>query len=54
MSERPKNRLVTVKIPEKLVDDLDNLVKKGKYSSRSEAIRDAVKQLLKKELWGKR
>ncbi|MET1101911.1 MAG: ribbon-helix-helix domain-containing protein [Pyrodictiaceae archaeon] len=45
-------RLVTVKMPETYLEGLDELVRMGRYSSRSEAIRVAVRELLKKELWG--
>ncbi len=45
-------RLVTVKMPETYLEGLDELVKLGRYSSRSEAIRVAVRELLKRELWG--
>ena len=44
-------RLITVKMPETYVEGLDELVKIGKYLSRSEAIRIAIRELLKKELW---
>jgi len=44
-------KLVTVKLPEIYVDGLDELVKIGRYSSRSEVIRVAIRDLLKKELW---
>ncbi|MEZ0394295.1 MAG: ribbon-helix-helix domain-containing protein [Desulfurococcaceae archaeon] len=44
-------RLITVKMPETYVEGLDELVKVGRYSSRSEIIRVAVRDLLKKELW---
>lgn len=44
-------RLITVKMPEIYVEGLDELVKIGRYSSRSEIIRVAVRDLLKKELW---
>ena len=45
-------RIVTVKMPETYLEGLDELVKMGRYSSRSEAIRIAVRELLKRELWG--
>lgn len=45
-------RLITVKMPEIYVNGIDELVKAGRYSSRSEAIRIAVRELLKRELWG--
>ncbi len=49
-------RLVNVKLPEKLVDGLDELVKAKIYHSRSDAIRVAVRHLLDRELYdrGKR
>jgi Arc/MetJ-type ribon-helix-helix transcriptional regulator len=47
-------RLVTVKLPEKLITDVDQLVKAGIYHSRSDAIRAAVRDLLRRELWQQR
>jgi len=44
-------RLVTVKVPEVYLEGIDELVKLGRYSSRSEVIRTAIRDLLKKELW---
>jgi len=44
-------KLVTVKLPERLVSDVDQLVKAGIYHNRSDAIRTAVRDLLKRELW---
>ncbi|MBD3406686.1 MAG: ribbon-helix-helix protein, CopG family [Candidatus Lokiarchaeota archaeon] len=44
-------QLVTVKMSELYVNGLDKLVEKGMYPSRSEAIRVAVRDLLRKELW---
>lgn len=44
-------KLVTVKLPEKLVTDVDQLVKAGIYHNRSDAIRAAVRDLLRRELW---
>ncbi len=45
-------RIVTVKMPESYLEAIDELVKMGRYSSRSEVIRTAIRELLKKELWG--
>ncbi len=45
-------RIVTVKMPESYIEAIDELVRMGRYSSRSEVIRAAVRELLKKELWG--
>ncbi len=42
--------VVTVRFPEVFVEGLDELVRRRIYSSRSEAIRDAVRRLLKSEL----
>ena len=44
-------KLVTVKLPEALIEGLDELVRAGMYASRSSAIRSAVRDMLKKELW---
>lgn len=44
-------KLVTVKLPERLIDDMDQLVKAGVYHNRSDAIRSAVRELLRRELW---
>lgn len=43
--------LVTVKLPKALAEGLDELVKAGMYQSRSAAVRSAVRDLLKRELW---
>ena len=43
----PKMRLITVKIPEVFVEGIDDLVKVGKYASRSEAIRVAIRDFLR-------
>ena len=45
-------RIITVKMPEAYIDGLDELVKMKRYASRSEAIRIAVRELLRRELWG--
>ncbi|MFH0897030.1 MAG: ribbon-helix-helix domain-containing protein [Candidatus Bathyarchaeota archaeon] len=44
-------KLVTVKLPEALIGGLDELVSSGMYPSRSSAIRAAVRDMLKRELW---
>ncbi len=43
--------LVTVKMSEVYVKGLDELVARGMYPSRSEAIRVAIRDLLRRELW---
>ncbi len=44
-------RIITVKIPETYLEGLEELVNTGRYTSRSEAIRAAIRELLKRELW---
>jgi len=44
-------KLVTVKLPDASIEGLDELVRSGMYPSRSSAIRAAVRDLLKRELW---
>jgi len=44
-------KLVTVKMPDAYIEGLDELVRNGRYSSRSEAIRIAIRDLLRRELW---
>jgi antitoxin ParD1/3/4 len=44
-------KLVSVKFPEAQLDGLEKLVDVGLYPSRSAAIRVAIRDLLKKELW---
>ena len=47
----PRMRLITVKMPELYIEGIDELVRIGRYSSRSEVIRVAIRDLLRKELW---
>ena len=44
-------KLMTVKLPERLIADVDQLVKAGIYHNRSDAIRAAVREMLRRELW---
>ncbi|MFX1521281.1 MAG: ribbon-helix-helix domain-containing protein [Promethearchaeota archaeon] len=46
-----KIKLVTVHLPEGFISGLDRLVDDQKYPNRSEVIRIAIRDLLKKELW---
>ncbi|NIP67206.1 ribbon-helix-helix protein, CopG family [Candidatus Bathyarchaeota archaeon] len=46
-------RVVSVLFPEEYLKGLDQLVRTGMYPSRSAAIRIAVRDLLKEELWEK-
>jgi Arc/MetJ-type ribon-helix-helix transcriptional regulator len=44
-------RLIAVHLPERIIEDIQRLVKRGLYPNRSEAIRIAIRDLLKRELW---
>lgn len=46
-------KLVTVKLPEALLEGMDELIRTGMYPSRSALVRDAVRDLLKNELWAR-
>jgi Arc/MetJ-type ribon-helix-helix transcriptional regulator len=46
-------KLVTVLLPEAYLEGLDELVRGNMYPRRSSAIRSAVRDLLKKELWAR-
>ena len=45
-------RTVSVPLPDRLREGLEELVRQGRYPSVSEAVRMAVRDLLSKELWG--
>ena len=40
---------VTFRIPERKLDDVESLVDDGEFASRSEAIRQAVRDLIREE-----
>lgn len=44
-------RLIAVHLPDKIVEDIQRLVDKGLYPNRSETIRIAIRDMLKRELW---
>jgi Arc/MetJ-type ribon-helix-helix transcriptional regulator len=44
-------KLVSLKMPDALVEGLDELVRRGLYPSRSAVIRTAVRDQLRKEIW---
>jgi antitoxin ParD1/3/4 len=44
-------RLIAVHLPDRILDDIQQLVDSGLYPNRSEAIRIAIRDLLKRELW---
>ena len=46
---KEKMILISVHIPKQMLDELDELVQKGVFPSRSEAIRVAIRDLLLRE-----
>ncbi len=44
-------RLIAVHLPDRYIDDLQRLVDENRYPNRSEVIRIAIRDLLKRELW---
>ncbi len=40
--------IVSIRLPEGLVENVDSLVKDGMYSSRSDVVKDAVRKLVAK------
>jgi Arc/MetJ-type ribon-helix-helix transcriptional regulator len=47
-------KLITVKLPEAYVNGIEQLILEKLYPNRSEAIRIAVRDLLKRELWAQK
>jgi Arc/MetJ-type ribon-helix-helix transcriptional regulator len=44
-------KLITFLVPEAYLEGLDRLVELGRFQSRSEAVRFAVREMIKRELW---
>jgi len=47
-------RHINISLPGRYLEDLEELVRLGRYPNRSEAIRAAVRDLLLRELWSRR
>ena len=47
-------KLITCHVPDVYIDGLKELVNKNWYPNVSEAVRAAIRELLKKELWSVR
>ena len=43
-------KLVSLRFPDKLLDEIDGLVEGGVYASRTEALRDAARMLLRSQI----
>lgn len=44
-------KIISVQLPQSLINAIDTLVKRGVYPNRSEAIRTAIRELIRKELY---
>jgi len=42
-------KTLPAKVTSKLLEEIDDLVEEGWYSSRSEAVRDAIRQLVQRQ-----
>jgi len=47
--KRERMVLISVHIPKQMLDELDELVREGRFPNRSEAIRTAIRDLLLRE-----
>jgi len=48
-NKRTRMVLISVHIPKQMLDELDELVREGRFPNRSEAIRTAIRDLLLRE-----
>ncbi|MDV3103310.1 MULTISPECIES: ribbon-helix-helix domain-containing protein [Thermococcus] len=46
----PKMRIISVQLPQSYINAMDQLVRRGLYPNRSEVIRTALREFLKREL----
>lgn len=49
--DRYRLKLITCKVDEKVLEGLHELVRLKRFPSRSEAIREAIRRILKEEKW---
>ena len=47
--KRDRMVLISVHVPKQLLDELDELVREGRFPNRSEAIRTAIRDLILRE-----
>ena len=43
-------KLVSLRFPDKLLEEIDGLVERGDYTSRTDALRDAARLLLRSQI----
>ena len=48
-NKRERMVLISVHIPKQMLDELDELIREGRFPNRSEAIRTAIRDLLLRE-----
>ena len=41
--------IISIRLPRQILEEIDKLIRRGRYSSRSEFIRIAILELLRKE-----
>jgi len=41
--------IISIRLPRQILEEIDKLIRRGRYSSRSELIRIAILELLRKE-----
>ena len=41
---------ISLRLPDKLLEEIDNLVEQGIYANRTEALRDAARQMLRQQI----
>jgi len=46
-----EQRIITVRLPDAIIEDINSLVESGIYTNKSQVIRRALRDLLKKERW---
>jgi Arc/MetJ-type ribon-helix-helix transcriptional regulator len=43
-------KVISLRLPDKLIEEIDELVSRGMYASRTEALREAARNLLKSQI----
>ena len=43
-------KVISLRLPDKLIEEIDELVSSGMYASRTEALREAARNLLKSQI----
>jgi len=43
-------KTISLRVPDKLLDEIDTLVNKGLYANRTEALREAARKLIREQI----